>query len=769
MKKFEDSNLLSPDKIDSLRHDWNEDESPLQTVDVEKLLAIARRQWRIVAISVVVAVLLGIAYAVTAVPLYTATSSLLIDRGNDSLVNRLSQEDSTPAADDEASILSQVEVLKSDTIGLSVVDQLKLGENPVFMASGSSLIGRVRGAITAALNSTRWFVSANVDGDLAEKNRREALRRVQDGMDISRVGRTYVLNISFTSPSADLSASIANAIPDAYITDKLDSKYDSTRRASDWLQARIDELKQKSLETDGAVQKFRADNGLLSTGGTLISDQQLSELNSALIVAHSDTSKAKARYDRIAQIVKNGQSNAVVTDILDSAVSNDLRQKYLTASKLEADISNRLGPNHVRAVQLRGEMQEYERLMFEELSRYQESYKSEYDVAQAREKDLAENVAKAKGESAVAGQTGVQLRELERAADSYKNLYQTFLQRYQEAVQQQSFPITEARVITRPVKPDKPKYPRKPLVIALFGVLGAAFGSAVGGFREMRDRFFRTGEQVRDGLHLEFLGLAPLIKVGDIKPTGLEEGHPRGIRRANNISNYVVEHPMSAFAETLRSAKIAVDLAKKGPGAKVIGVASTLPTEGKSTISMNFAELLAMQGARTLLIDCDLRNPGTTLSLARHAEAGLVEVLTEGRPMKELLLLNDKTRLAFLPAVVKRRIPHSSQLLSSSAMNELLDSVRTSFDYIILDLPPLAPVVDARAIAAQVDAFLFVVEWGKTTRKVVRSTLRTNLEIVDKCIGVILNKVDNEKMKLYRAYGSSEYYHSRYTSYYRED
>lgn len=201
----------------------------------------------------------------------------------------------------------------------------------------------------------------------------------------------------------------------------------------------------------------------------------------------------------------------------------------------------------------------------------------------------------------------------------------------------------------------------------------------------------------------------------------------------------------------------------------MIGVASTLPTEGKSTISMNFAELLAMQGARTLLIDCDLRNPGTTLSLARHAEAGLVEVLTEGRPMKELLLLNDKTRLAFLPAVVKRRIPHSSQLLSSSAMNELLDSVRTSFDYIILDLPPLAPVVDARAIAAQVDAFLFVVEWGKTTRKVVRSTLRTNLEIVDKCIGVILNKVDNEKMKLYRAYGSSEYYHSRYTSYYRED
>lgn len=142
----------------------------------------------------------------------------------------------------------------------------------------------------------------------------------------------------------------------------------------------------------------------------MISDQQLSELNSALIVAQSDTAKAKARYERIQQIVQNGQSDAVVADVLDSAVSNELRQKYLTASKLEADISNRLGKGHIRAVQLRAEMKEYERLMFEELSRYQESYKSEYDVAQARENSLTDSVSKARGESALAGETGVQLR-----------------------------------------------------------------------------------------------------------------------------------------------------------------------------------------------------------------------------------------------------------------------------------------------------------------------------------------------------------------------
>lgn len=332
----------------------------------------------------------------------------------------------------------------------------------------------------------------------------------------------------------------------------------------------------------------------------------------------------------------------------------------------------------------------------------------------------------------------------------------------------QSFPITQARVITRPTTPDKPSYPKKPLVIALFAVLGAAFGSAIGGFRELRDRFFRTAEQVRDELGLEFLGLAPLIKATTIGLSAAESDDPRLFRRRSNVSTYVFEHPMSAFAETLRSAKMAADLDRKGPRAKIIGIVSTLPGEGKSTISMNFAELLAMQGSRTLLIDCDLRNPGSTRALAGHADAGLVEVLTEGAPMADLLLRSDKSSLVMLPAVVKRRIPHSSELLSSRAMEDLLASIETQYDYIILDLPPLAPVVDARAIAGRVDAFIYVVEWGKTTRSVVRTTLQTDTEIAEKCVGVVLNKVDSEKMKLYRAYGSSEYYYSRYTSYYRE-
>ena len=571
---------------------------------------------------------------------------------------------------------------------------------------------------------------------------------------------------------ATASSSCASRAPASGLSCENTMLPSATRRASSWLQDRIAELRQKALETDLAVQKFRSANGLVSTGSgtstTLLSDQQLSELNSALITAQGQTARMRARYESVQQIISSGRMDAIVTDVLGSSVSNELRQKYLDASKREAEISARLGPNHEQAVRLRNEMGEYRRLLFEELNRIGQSYKSDLDVAEAQERSLAESVSSATGVSALASETQVQLRELEREAETYKNLYQTFLQRYQSTVQQQSFPITEARVISAAAVPTIPSHPKKPLALALFVILGAAAGSMAGAFREFRDRFFRTGEQVRDSLDLEFLGTASLVPAGEIRPVRASDADPRSVRKTSSIYTYTIDHPLSSFAETLRSVKIAADLSIPGKDCKIIGVISALPGEGKSTVSINLAELLASQGARTLLIDADLRNPGATRAMGAHAQAGLIEILLEQADVKSVVLHNADTGLRFLPAVVKHRVPHSSELLGSAAMRKLLADVSTITDYIIVDLPPLGPVVDARAIAPRIDAFLFVTEWGKTARRVVKHLLDVDPVIREKCLGVVLNKVDQDKMKLYRTYGSNEFYQSRYMSYYQD-
>jgi succinoglycan biosynthesis transport protein ExoP len=747
--------------------DYDKSGLTAEFIDIDAALAIIRRQWRIVLAAIAVAGAIGLAFAATAVPIYSATATLLIDRNNSQIVEQLSTIGGV--IEDEASILSQVEVLQSETIGLAVVDSLKLTENQEFRATRASLLSSIFGTIRSLVNVSQWFSPAKKESVVDDGTLKRSLSdQLLNGLSVKRIGRTYALELTYNSTSPVLAAQIVNAVASAYLLDKLNSKYEATRRASDWLSDRIAELRQRALDTDLAVQKFRAEHNLISTGNnSLLSDQQLAESNSALILAQSETAKARARVQRIEHILATDDVDGVVTDILDSSVANDLRKKYLESSKIEAEITRRLGSNHIQAVRLRNEMQEYRRLMFQEISRIAQSYKSDLEVSEAKEKSLAESVAKATDISNSASETQVQLRELQREAETYKNMYQTFLQRYQEAMQQQSFPVTEARVISKAMPPRIPSKPNKPIILALFMIMGAAAGGGIAMFREFRDRFFRTGEQVRDVLGLEFLGNTPLIPNKPVTEAP-ESGHP-GLTLPTSVARYAVDHPLSSFAETLRSTRLAIDLGISAKsGARIVGVVSALPSEGKSTISINLAQLLAGQGARVLLLDADIRNPGATRAMARHASEGLLEVLLEGRSVQDVLLRDEKTKLAFLPTVVKQRVPHSSELLTSAQMHKLLAEASNAFDYIIVDLPPLGPVVDARAMAGRIDGFIFVTEWGKTARRAVRNTVENEVHIRKKCLGVILNKVDTEKLKLYRAYGSSEYYHSRYTRYYHD-
>lgn len=738
-------------------------------IDLGRLFSAARRQYRMAVLVTLLGLMAGIAYVATAVPLYTANLNLLIDSSNNRLADQLSALGGM--IEDEASILSQVEIIKSERIAANVVDRLQLADNPVFMASNPTVLDRVKGFGRQLLDFRNWFAEP-VAAETADTRRGQAVGRVQGGVDVTRVGRSYVLSISYTSSDPTLAARIVREVASSYLTEQLDSRYEATRRASVWLQERIDELRQKSLETDLAVQRFRTENGLVATGGTLVSDQQLAEMSSQLIVAQTETARAESKFNRIRSIIESKDTTAVVSEALDSGVINQLRTKYLDASKREAEITDRLGPNHVQAVRLRNEMSEYERLIFEELQRIAQSYQSEYKVAIEREEKLRQTVNQASDRSSSLNETMVQLRELEREAESYRNLYQLFLQRYQEAVQQQSFPIAEARVISEPSVPTSPSSPRRTLSLALALALGFAAGVGLGVVRELRERFFRTGDQVRDELKLEFLGFIPAVsrKKRPVRkgedPSA--EGNARVLRKLDSSTNYVVDHPMSSFAETLRSVKISADLALGNKVPKIIGVVSVRPGEGKSTVSANLAELLAFQGSRTLLVDADLRNPGLTRSIASHATAGILDSVLDGKPLKSLLMGNPDTHLSVLPGVLRRRIPHTSEVLASQGMRRMLKEASEEFEHIVIDLPPLGPVVDARAIAAQVDAFIFVVEWGKTARYAVKAVMRSEPHIASKCLGVILNKADMDKMKLYGQFGSGEYYASDYTPYYTD-
>ncbi|WP_457094487.1 Wzz/FepE/Etk N-terminal domain-containing protein [Microvirga sp. P5_D2] len=738
------------------RSDQSEGRNEIEYFDLKYIFAAVRRQWKIIAGAALIGSLIGVLYAATSVPLYTTTTSIMIDRRQVRAVQDVSAVtdigvDAPIVAD------SQVEILKSERIALAVVDQLKLANDPTFWVREGWLLTRVRQSLDRAMRRFYGLLRSETVPDAArqqEAKRWAAAYRLLSNTAVARVGKTYLITVSYTGTNPEQAAQIANAYVEAYLADQLDAKVEVTRRANSWLLVRLDELQQQAVASDLAVQQFRADNNLIAVGGQLVSDSQLSELNTQMVVVRGEVARTSARLERIRAVIQTNRVEALVGEALGNALINDLQARYLEASKREAEIVARFGPGHERAAQYQSEKAEVQRQILAELTRIAESYEGEYQVAKSRLETLSQNVDKLIGVTAGANNKLVELRELERKADTYKSLYQSFLQRYQQTVQQQSFPMNDARVITPAATPTQPSHPKTIPIILITAFMGAIVGAAVGAWREYRDGSLRTGGQVWDELGLKCLGMLPTIS---LPPRGgKREGKPRGVppkdgeAAAFALTRYVLHAPDSKFADTLRAVVASADYVFPGRRAKVIGVLSVAPQEGRTTIAANLAALLAEEGSQTLLVDGDFRNPALTRLVAPDATEGLLEVLAEGRPWRSALYYGLQSNLAILPTIYRRELAHSRRLTANGRFEDMLREASESFEYVIVDLPPLGVTSDARVLAAKVDCVLLAIEWGGTSKDLVKDTLAANEVAGIRCMGVVLNRVDMDLLRLYQ-------------------
>jgi succinoglycan biosynthesis transport protein ExoP len=421
-------------------------------------------------------------------------------------------------------------------------------------------------------------------------------------------------------------------------------------------------------------------------------------------------------------------------------------------------------------VNLRNQMREIARSIRLELGRIAETYKSEFEIATAREESVQKSLAQIVSESQTTNQAQIALRELESSAQTYRALYDNFLQRYMESVQQQSFPITEARVITQASRPGGKSSPKSTLVLALSIAGGMLLGIGLGVLRDISDRVFRTGRQVETLLQTDCIAVLPKLhtETKDIKTGRKPAPAPSGSRtivRAQSLLWHVIDSPFSRFAEGVRSVKVATDVSAVTKSNRVIGITSALPNEGKSTVAAAFAQLMAHGGARVVLVDCDLRNPSLTRSLAPAATHGLLEVLEGVASLENVIWTDADTQLTFLPAVFKSRLPHTAEILSSEPMRKLFDSLRDRYDYVVVDLSPLSPVVDVRATTQLVDSFVFVIEWGRTSIDAVEHALSAARGVYESLLGVVLNKANMNVLGRYEAYRGNYYYNRYYSRY----
>ena len=735
--------------------------SPAETF--ESVVSFVRRQFPVIVFVALFAFALGGVYVISTPASYTAEATMIIDTRKVQLFQQQSILGDIPV--DSASVASQVEILKSENIALAIIKDLHLSDDPEFAESSGGLIGLIFGF---ALN----LLDAGPPKSEFERAR-QAIRVFQDRLGVKRVGLSYVIEISFRSQNPERAALIANAICDAYVVDQLGAKYEATRRASVWLQDRIRELRQQASAADRAVVDFKTEHNIVTTGGTggrLMTEQQVAEVSSVLLLARTQTTEARAKLDRIETVLRadspDATVNSTVTDTLRNEVITKLRSQYLDLANREADWSSRYGSEHLAAASLRNQMQEIRNSILDELRRIAEGYKSDYQIAKAREDQVREELAQAVSQSQGTNQAQVALRELESASQSYRTLYDNFLQRYMEAIQQQSFPISDARVISQASRPLQKSHPKTALILGIASLGGLIAGFGIGLVRELSDRVFRTADQVESLVRMPCLAVAPLlqsretVKVADVDSRVVD---PRTIVRDQSAFWAGVDTPFSRFAEAIRSIKLAIDLNGVVKSNKVIGFTSSIPNEGKSTIAVALTALMSQVGARAILVDCDFRNPSISRILAPDARSGIFEVITGRCSLADALWTEESTKMAFLPAVVKSHVAHSNEILSSGATKKLFDSLRDIYDYVVVDFSPLAPVVDVRATTHLVDSYIFVIEWGGTKIDVVEHALASAPVVRENLLGAVLNKTNLEIFGRYEGHAEKHYARYGYT------
>jgi succinoglycan biosynthesis transport protein ExoP len=703
--------------------------------EVARFVSALKRERRLILVWIAAVLSVCALYLLLATPLFKAETAIIIDTQTSRALEKADINTAdAPTITDTSLVDSQVEILSSDGLAREVVRALNLQSDPEFVGPRPGLIGWIRARVDAIMKA--------IDPDRGPDDPvQRAVESFGKSLVVKRTGLTYVITITLWSESAQKAAKIANAIADIYLREVLQAKYGATKQTGKWLQDRLSELRGQANEAARAVEAFKARNNIVDTNRGLMNEQQLGELNSQISLAAAATAGAGARLAAARDVMKDPLSGNATADALNNQVFARLRAQYLDLETRAGDLSKRFGPDHGSVVNLRRQMEEIKKAALDQLSQIVSANENDFRVARAREDALRANL-----EALVSGndQTSlaqVKLKELQSAADSLQTIYTTYLQKYQELIQRSSFPVSDARVVTEAVPPLKKSSPKTLLLIAGGLVLGAFFGVCHVLARELRGETFVVIEDVQRQTGVQCLGVLPLIR-GPAKDKAAEPVQ---------VDNYVNLFPYSRFAETMRMAKAALDAVCFGAGGKIVAVASATPGEGKSATAINFARLLAAGRAKTLLIDADFTTRALTRRLAPDARKGLIEVIEGQERWTELLIKPSQNDPDVLPCASWGRVKDRAEILQSRAFAELIEETRKTYDYVVLDLAPAVVVVDARIAASLIDAFLLVVEWRVTSRKVVAEALAIDA-IRERTVGIMLNKVESDALKCIESY-----------------
>ena len=720
-------------------------------IDISSAFRALRKGWQYPLLGCLVFLAMASAYVVSMPKLHQSTAQLLIDRTMSRylLNNRIVGQ---PGFED---IGSQVYILKSDSVIVPVVRALSLADDPEFVGPKK----KPSTTPQSPASKLKQFIRDTLGLQLGNKKRsetppeRRAVEALVSRLSVYRADVPTVINVTVESKDPDKAAVIANKIAETYLATIREAKTRTTKVASQLLKDRLKELKDQLVKAEQALQTYKITHNLTATKTGSRTPETLSRLRAQLVQARIAMAVAQARIEGAEEATKSG----FVGILGENTIITKLRVMQLELASRLRTLEARLGPKHTSVAKLRAGMEELRASIRSESARVSKKYTNEYQASRRRVAALEATIATFAQSVESKDHAQIRLRELQSAAQTLGTLYNNALEKFNQLPD--SVWTNDARIISTATPSHKSMNRKAWKILGGALVLGFMLGGAVPVARELITSPYRSATRIRDELGV-YCAILPMIK----KPKSWHLWH-RLHCKFGPMEEHVLDAPRSRFADGIRNIEACVISADAKDTCKVICVASCVPNEGKTTVLANLAASMAREasGFKCLLIDCDLHKCNLSTKLAQGASEGLLEALQDPDNLNSYVLTNDVTKVDFLPCATKEPVLDAAKLLGSPAMGQVIAIARETYDFVIVETPPVMSVVDVKMIQRFVDGFILVLEWGKTRQRLAHEALGEMEFLQERLICVALNKADPSALKEMEAYKGN-----KYTDYYAE-
>lgn len=736
----------------------NQDDTHAIQLDVKSLLALVMR--RIWLISLTTAVVFSfMAYQTfTETPTYRATAAVIVDPRE---LNVIELGEVLGAASMSGAVMdTEVKIISSNTLLSRVAEEENLIEDPEFNwrlrpvepSMIDQFIGGIRATILPAPEAAPVRAQPSPE-QVRERQLKSAVGALQRKVWVSRVGQTYVIDISVNSESPQTAARLANAVAEQYRVEQLEARLDATRTATEWLAARVDVLREEVAFKEREVERFRSQSGLLAAQGSTLTESSIQALQQQRIQLQADLERVQARFTNVRRSLDSGAGLDSITEVLDSPIITSLKNQRSEILSRIAKLEATLLPRHPDLVSAKGQADDIEAQINAEVDRISNSLAAEVRVARDQINEIDARIASSRNELIRNNSALVRLRELERDAEASREIYAEFVSRLKETREQNDLVQPDARILAYAGVPGRPASPRTGLNLIIGLLLGGVLGGAAALLAEIFDGKVTTTEDIEKRLGIPALGTVPLIK-----------SMPLINRKDREPAKYVVSNPLSSFAESIRYLRAAIAFSDIDGRTQVVALTSSLPDEGKTSLSVSMARMSAMSGTKTLVIDGDFRRRQLTETMGLDPEIGFIEYLFGQGDLDAAICRDEESDLDILPLSLTGHAPHD--VFGTQAFDRLLDVLRESYELILIDTGPLLLMAEARVVASKADKTILVVRWRHSNRQTVRRAIKILKDFNAGLLGAALNMVDTSNRR-YSMNETSSY--KAYSTYYQRE